>query len=265
VTPVAQGVPQASPRRPGGPLTPRGDRDWPTRGIGSRSFNPLVERLRGLGLSEAALGPLRSLHAEVRNIPAGGPIIREGEVAARLHIMLEGWSCRYTSVDSGRQSTAFLLPGDICNLDALQDMRLPYGVNAMTACKVAVLRIDEVRRAATGQAELAWALFRLACDDNRALVHRAACLGRRPARARLAHLICELQARSAAAGIDVGGSFMLPATQEELADLLGLTAVHVNRVLQSLRADRLVTLQLRWLTILDWDALATIADYAPDP
>lgn len=250
-------------RRTGGVHSPRGEHAWPTQTGGLRVVNPLVERLRRHRTSEAALAVLDSSSMEERGVEAGGSIVREAQRCSRLHIILEGWACQYVSVQSGRQTVGFLLPGDICNLDALQSEGSAYGVTAMTACKIAALHLLDVRRAALAMPELSWALLRLAFEDSAALMNRAACLGRRSARERLAHLICELHHRTASSGMNVGESYLLPATQDDLADILGLTAVHVNRTLQSLRADRLITLQTRWLTILDWEGLVALADYSP--
>lgn len=244
-------------------LVPRGAHAWPQQIDGARAFNPLGERLRRIGVSEAAVAALDAGTVEVRSIPAGGSIVREGPASKRLHVLLEGWACRYASVDRGRQTMAFLLPGDICDLDVLQLSQLEYGVRAITACRVAVLRASDVRRAASAHEEIASALLGFAFDDHAALMRRTASLGRRSARGRLAHLICELHERTIAAGIDADGSYLLPATQEDMADILGLTNVHVNRTLKALRNEGLIKLETRCLTILDLQTLSRIADFSP--
>ncbi len=244
-------------------LVPRGARAWPKQARGARAFNPLTERLRRVGVPETALAALDAGTVEVRTVRAGAPIVGEGRASERLHVLLEGWACRYASVDRGRQTMAFLLPGDICDLDALQSSQLEFGVRAITSCRVAVLRADDVRAAAAAHEEIASALLGFAFDDHAALMRRTASLGRRSARGRLAHLICELHERTIAAGIDADGSYLLPATQEDMADILGLTNVHVNRTLKALRNEGLIKLEARCLTILDLPTLARIADFAP--
>ena len=244
-------------------LAPHGVRAWPKPGRGVRTFNPLTERLRRIGIAETALAELDDGPVETRSIAAGVPIVREGRTTPRLHILLEGWACRYTCVDRGRQTLAFLLPGDICDLDTLQASSLEYGVSAITPCKVAVLRSEDVRRAASAHAAIASALLGFAFEDHAALMQRAASLGRRSARGRLAHLICELHERTIAAGIEADGSYLLPATQDDLADILGLTNVHVNRTLKLLRDEGLIRLATRCLTILDLPALMQVADFSP--
>ena len=248
---------------PGNWLVPRGAQAWPEQVHGARAFNPLSERLRRIGVPEEALASLDGGTVEVRSLPAGGPIVREGRTSERLNVLLEGWACRYASVDRGRQTMAFLLPGDICDLDALQSSHLEYGVRAITPCRVAVLRADDVRSAASAHDEISSALLGFAFDDHAALMRRTASLGRRSARGRLAHLICELHQRTIAAGIDADGSYLLPATQEDMADILGLTNVHVNRTLKALRNEGLIKLETRCLTILDLQTLSRIADFSP--
>ncbi len=122
---------------------------------------------------------------------------------------------------------------------------------------------DDVRRAAAAQDLVSSALLGFAFEDHAAMMRRAASLGRRSARGRLAHLICELHERTIAAGIDANGSYLLPATQDDMADILGLTNVHVNRTLKALRNEGLIRLEGRCLTILDLPALARIADFSP--
>jgi CRP-like cAMP-binding protein len=86
-------------------------------------------------------------------------------------------------------------------------------------------------------------------------------LGRRDAKERIAHLLCELAARLASSGVVDGAIYDFPLTQEQIGDATGLTAVHTNRTLQSLRKDGLISLTSNRLTILDWDRLAEIGDF----
>jgi CRP-like cAMP-binding protein len=88
-------------------------------------------------------------------------------------------------------------------------------------------------------------------------------LGRRSAHQRIAHVLCEMALRFKAVGLGDEGGYELPATQAELADALGLTAVHVNRVLQDLRRSELIVLRGRTLTILDWDGLQHAGEFDP--
>ena len=96
------------------------------------------------------------------------------------------------------------------------------------------------------------------------LRERIVALGRRDARGRVAYLLCELVWRHAAIGQSEDNSIRLPLTRILLADTLGLTAVHVNRVLQELRANKLITLEHRRLALLNSKALQQIAELSQD-
>jgi CRP-like cAMP-binding protein len=88
-------------------------------------------------------------------------------------------------------------------------------------------------------------------------------LGRRSAKSRLAHLFCELQVRLTAAGMAPHGKYDLPLNQAELADVLGLTAVHTNRVLKELREEGLLTFKSKIVEVRDWDGLVALAEFDP--
>lgn len=246
-----------------GVFLPHGKQAWPAQEPSARAFNPLAERLRRDGLPPVALVELDRGLVEVRSFPPGAAIIREGVASTRLHILLEGWGRRTADMDCCRQTMSFLLPGDVCDLNRLRDTNLSYGVGALTRCRVAVLDIDSIRRAASTQLAVAAALLGLAFDDHAASLRYAASLGRRSAPARLAYLICELWARTRAAGLALDDGFMLPATQQDLGEILRLTNVHVNRTLKLLRGEALLKLERGKLTILDWERLAQLGAYTP--
>jgi hypothetical protein len=96
------------------------------------------------------------------------------------------------------------------------------------------------------------------------LRERIVALGRRSARGRVAYLLCEIVWRQRAVGIAEGHAVRLPFTQAELGDMLGLTSVHINRVLQGFRRDELITLDRRRLTLLDIERLQAIAGLTPE-
>jgi CRP-like cAMP-binding protein len=200
--------------------------------------------------------------SDVRRLDPSHTVVREGEGADSLHLLLDGWACRYKlTKDGARQIPALLTPGDFCDLDALLFDRLDYGVTSLTPCTVAVLPRDEARRISAQHPGIAAAMWWLMAVENSILSEWTLCLGRRSALQHLAHLLCELLVRLAAAGRVEDNSYLLPLTQEQLADVLGLTAVHVNRTLQTLRNDGLISLEQGRLTILDWPAIKTLSDF----
>lgn len=190
-------------------------------------------------------------------------LVREGDATDQVHIVVEGWACRYkTTRDGSRQIIALLVPGDVANLDTLMFNRTPYGVRMLSAGRVATAPRQSILAIAEEDAGVAKALTRMAITENSILSQWALCLGRQSARARLAHLFCELAVRVAAEG-EQEVTFDLPLTQEQMADALGLTAVHVNRTLGRLRQEGLIAPGHRSVTLPDVPRLRQAAEFDP--
>lgn len=198
-----------------------------------------------------------------RSVDAGADLLREGERSDALFMVLDGWVCRYSTTDGGaRQISGLAVPGDLANLDALLLDRIDYGVRVIKRATVLVLPRERALALAAADPGIARAFTRLALVENAVLGRWSLCLGRMSSRERLAHLFCELSLRLG--GGDVGESrFEFPLTQEHLADALGLTPVHVNRVMQQLRVDGLIATANRMLTIPDVAKLRRVAGFDP--
>jgi CRP-like cAMP-binding protein len=227
------------------------------------------DTLAGTRLASAFLAgeELEALGAEtlsVRAAAAHTPLVREGDAADQLHVLLEGWACRYkTTREGSRQIVALLVPGDVMNLDSLMFVRPDYGVRVLTPAKIAALSCDRVLALAERHAGIHKTLIWLAMVENAALSQWALCLGRQSALQRVAHLFCELDVRLAARRREPG-SFDMPLTQEQLADAVGLTPVHVNRTMQQLRSQGLIATANRTVTLPDIQRLRTAAEFEPD-
>lgn len=191
-------------------------------------------------------------------------VVREGEQSDYVHVLLEGWAARYKVFTNGtRQITAFLLPGDLCDLEATVLQHLDHSVTALTPVKVAAVprdRLIEVTRARSTLAQAFWWATMVDAAVSRAWIVN---IGRRDAYARIAHLACELHARMSAIGLATDRSIELPLTQDEIGDALGLTSVHINRSLKRLRDEGLMEVQQRTLTILDAEQLTKAAGFEP--
>jgi CRP-like cAMP-binding protein len=228
--------------------------------------NPLITRLRTqTGLTATDISSLGALCANVRSVAPHADIVKEGAVSDHLHVILSGWACRYKVLADGRrQIAALLLPGDICDLDGFLVERLDYSIGALTRCMVAPLPHDQLHAMADASPALRDVFWWLTFVDNAIATEWSVCLGRRSARERLAHLFCEIFVRLDAVGHADENSYPLPITQEEMSDALGLSTVHVNRVLQGLRADGLVNVERQRLTLLDWEGITTASGFSPD-
>jgi CRP-like cAMP-binding protein len=216
-------------------------------------------------LSPDDVTALQRLTRNVRTIEARRDLLREGEAPVHVHLILKGWACRYKSLPDGkRQIVSLLVPGDLCDLNAYVLKEMDHSIGAMTALKVSVISREEMEALTADHPRVAQALV---WDD---LVEQATQrewllnLGQRSAYARIAHLILELFLRLRMVGLTDGRSCDFPLTQNDLADAAGLTAVHVNRMLQELRADGLLELERKRLFIPDVEALKAAAMFNPN-
>ena len=216
--------------------------------------------------SLSAIDPLRveDLCSNFRTVALRSIIVAERAYSEHLHVLLDGWAARYRVLADGRrQFSALLLPGDICDLDRLQIPTPEFGVVTLTPCTVAKVSVRGLKALADERKAIREALWRLTCLENAISSEWTVCLGQLTALERTAHLLCELDARLGAIGGVLREEYTLPMTQEELGDALGLSVVHVNRTLQTLRNKNLIHLRGRQLTILDRRALSDLCSFDP--
>jgi CRP-like cAMP-binding protein len=194
----------------------------------------------------------------------GRCIVREGDKTDHVTVVRSGlaYSCKVAG-DGGRMIVAFHMPGDIIGFHGVKPMVADCTVQGVSTCELAqVSRQDLVDLAATSPG-ITEALWRDREIEASILREWALNLGRRNARTRVAHLICELMVRQSVASMGYQSSFEFLVTQEQIGDALGLTAVHVNRTVQQLRRDGLIAGAGRVLVIPDWSSLAAAADFQP--
>lgn len=198
-----------------------------------------------------------------KTVRAGVDLVQEGQSTDWLIVIVRGWACRIKTTREGdRQVVALLVPGDVANLDSLLLETPNYGVRSLTEVTTVSLRRGQALALAAEHPGIARTFTWLAMVENAILSQWALCLGRLSATQRLAHLFCELSIRTGDQPGNNGG-FEVPMTQETLGDVLGLTAVHINRTMQRLRADGLIVTNGRSFTIPDAAALGRIGDFTP--
>jgi CRP-like cAMP-binding protein len=194
----------------------------------------------------------------------GEDIVREGDRPTESILLLEGFAARYDILRKGkRQITALHIPGDFVDLHSFLVKKMDHAVLAITPCSVAGVPHEILRHISESHPHLTRLLgVNLAVD---AAIHRQwiVALGRRSALEHTAHLLCEMFLRLRAVGLTEDHSFKLPLTQAELGDSLGLSTVHVNRVVQELRAKELITWRGETLVIDDWERLQELAEFDP--
>lgn len=229
----------------------------------SGSANPFLRQLESLvALEPEDIRIAQGLIGPSRAIEARADIVEEGRDHGVCTVLLEGLACRYKALDDGRRQILSLhVPGEILDLHSAMLGRLDYSVATLSRCRVAPIPAETLLEALDRRPNLRQAFWRATLLDGALLRAWLVAVGQRPAHERVAHLFCEVDARLAAAGVAKGDSFDFPITQEELADALGLSVVHVNRVLQRLRRDGLITLRARKLSIHDREALRRLGGF----
>lgn len=225
--------------------------------------NPLTQKLGSFtNLDERDRAALDEFASHPTSQQAGKDLIREGDRPEHVFLLLEGWACRYKILSDGnRQIIAYLIPGDLCDPHIFILDQMDHAIGLLSDAVVSTIPKAEVAEVTRSRPAIAQALWWSTLVDEAVLRHWLVNIGQRDAYDRIAHLFCELWARMHQVGLTTGGAFDLPLTQEQLGDTMGLTAVHTNRVLQRMRAEGLISMQSKRLTIHDMDAMRRIAGF----
>src|SRR3954447_24264758 len=232
---------------------------------GASMNNPLITKLEhGAELSVTDKRRLESAIVEWRQVGAREDIIREGDKPDNVQLILAVFPCRYKVLPDGqRQIMAYLIPGDICDLHVAILGEMDHSIATLSPCRLAQISQAAVLDLTTKHPAINHALWWNTLVDEAILREWLVTMGRRPADKQMAHLFCELLVRLQTVGLAKDNGFEFPLTQEELADALGISPVHTNRVLTQLRDDGLIRLSGKRLEILDLDRLCTYAGFDP--
>ena len=192
----------------------------------------------------------------------GDDLVREGDRPTRCQLLVCGFAARYRVVAGGeRQFTTIHVPGDFIDLHSFPLKEMDHSVLALGPCVLAIYPHEEVQRITEQFPHLTRLLWLLTLLDGALQRQWIICLGRLSAEARAAHLFCELGLRLAAVGQGAPNHYDLPMTQQDLADVLGLSSVHANRVVQSLRKKNLLVWQGSQLSMPDIDRARALAEF----
>lgn len=200
----------------------------------------------------------------VRQVAARKQLVRAGDLIDTSTLLVEGFVCRYMDDRMGqRQLVAVHVPGDFVDLHAFPMKRLDHDIATLGPVKIACYdhrTLQGITERYPHLTQKLWFSTLLDAAMHREWIFR---LGRLGAEGRIAHLFCELNVKLEMVGMAADGKFMLPMTQPDLAEATGLTGVHVNRVLRSLREKNLLVFKAGEVNILDRKALATVAEFEP--
>ena len=217
----------------------------------------MVRKLeRRAPLTDSDRQALEELSFRRKTFEPGSYIVREGAVCVESALILEGFAYRQKlTEEGGRQIVSVHVPGDFVDLECSLLKVADHNVQALTRCEIAAIPVHEIIALIDNHPRAGRALWVDTLID--ASIYREWILnvGRRPARQRLAHLLCELAKRLKLADLGDEHGYSLPMTQEQLADATGLTPVHVNRSLKALDVDRLIVRNRRFIGIPDWERL----------
>jgi CRP-like cAMP-binding protein len=213
-------------------------------------------------LSTEERAALLSSATEFKHFPVGSTIVQHGSRPEVCTLLVSGFASRFNFTENGgRQITAIHVGGDFVDLHSLPLKRMDHGIGALSNCVVLLFphaNLIEVTREHPHLTRLLWMLTLL---DG--AIHRRwlVAMGRTSAASHTAHLLCELYLRLEAVGLAKDHQMELPLTQVELADTLGISAVHANRVLQELRSQGLLSWEGGHVTISNWEGLVAEAQF----
>lgn len=229
---------------------------------GSTKLIQKINRL--LKLSPEETDAVASLTFQTEQVSHHTLLVREGERVTRCCLLIEGYSVRHKTNRNGmRQIVAIHMPGDMLDLQHLLLDRADHNLQTITNATVGWIEIKRLKKVMLAFPRIAEAFAREALIDASMFREWLLNVGRRDAKTRVAHLICEFVARREAMGDMRAEEVMLPFTQELVGDATGLTSVHVNRMLRRLSEEGALNRQNGAVTIADWQRLRNIAEFDP--
>lgn len=229
-------------------------------------LSPMAEKLgKRAALSPADRDALSALPHRISEVGRDRYFAREGDRASHCCVLISGYAMRHKIAgDGGRQIVSIHVPGDLLDVqNGAADYSTTNG-QSLTSVQIAVIARAALLDLAAERPAIALALWADAGANASILAEWLLNVGRRSARMRIAHLICEVKLRQDAASHQPDAQAYWLMTQEQLGDVTGLTPVHVNRTIQLLRREGLIGCDQRALKILDWDGLCEAGDFTPD-
>lgn len=213
-------------------------------------------------LGEAERNAIRALPHTIRRLRASEFLVRDEEKPRNSSLLLSGFAYRHKIAgNGGRQIFSIHMAGDIIDLHNSILRRADHNVQALTDLEVALIPVEAIQEIAVAYPTVGKAMWYETLVDGAIFREWTLNIGRRDARTRTAHMLCEFALRLEVAGLGSKNQYELPMTQEQLADALALTNVHINRTLKGLAQDGVITRSRRAVTIIDFDRLATLGDF----
>lgn len=207
---------------------------------------------------------LEGLRKRRRTFVAGRDLVHQGQSDQAAYILMSGWAYSYKIMEDGqRQIIEFKIPGDFLGLRSVLLHVSDQSIEPVTDIEVTEVLLSDLLHAFARTPRLALATFWAASRDEAMVVEHLVGIGRRDAAERTAHFLLELGARLSLVGMGSKAGFACPLTQYLMADALGLSAVHVNRVLRHLREAGMLTFRDGFVSFDDYDQLTKFAEFDP--
>ena len=232
---------------------------------GTHFATALIRKLRVSNIiSETDEAALRALPIAGRYYGPNQKVVSDGDKPLQCCLLVDGFLVRSKSTKTGqKQILSIHIAGEIPDLQSLHLHTMDHDISTLTGCTLGFISHGDLRQLCAERPDVAAALWRETLVDAAIFREWIVNVGRRSAPERMAHLILELWSRLEPVGRTFDGSFELPLTQSDLADCLGLTPVHVNRVLKQLRENRLLEMVHREYRLLDRSRLSEVAQFEP--
>jgi len=229
-------------------------------------LQPFLDRLNSRSiLTQQEQQAILDLPRHAEQVRSNRDFVRLGERVQHSCLVVDGIVGGFSQNSNGaRQITAFFIPGDMADLQSVVQSTPTTALQALSVATILKIPHAAIRAVAARYPAVAAAFWRDCMVDTAVLAQWVVNIGRRDARARIAHLLCEAAVRLKAAPAKGDVVFPFAVTQLQMADATGLTPVHINRTIMALRKEELVTIRGHTVWIHDWEALTEVADFDPE-
>jgi CRP-like cAMP-binding protein len=215
-------------------------------------------------LSSDDRAAILDLPYKLRKLEAQSYVLREGDRPDRCAVLLSGYAFRHKLTGEGaRQILSIHIPGEALDFQNMFLAESDHNVQMLTRGLVAEIPREPLEELVLSNENVGRAIHVFSLVEASIFREWTLNIGRRDARSRIAHLLCEFAYRLTARGVNPDGLYELPMTQEQLADATGLTSVHVNRVLQALQREGLIERNRRMVQFVSWERMRDVADFNP--
>ncbi|WP_332801276.1 Crp/Fnr family transcriptional regulator [Sphingomonas sp. PB2P12] len=214
-------------------------------------------------LSDEDRAALLKLPHASRSFEPGSYLVREGDVTNTCAVLVSGFAYRHkTSSNGGRQIVGILFPGDLLDLQQLHINVADHNIQTLTRCEVTKVPQSALRAIIRDRPSISDAIVTSVLIEGSIMREWLLNIGRRDARTRVAHFLCEFVVRLNRQDLVLKHTHHLPMTQEQLGDALGLTAVHINRTLKVLETEGFITRdKQQGFAFPKWKNLCTTSDF----